>query len=256
MTRSEQLNLRTLDRAIADVRTPGFDVSTLKVGIAHIGCGAFHRAHQALMTQHAIEAEGGASPAPWGITAISMRTDGARKALMRQDGLYTVIERDGDRATAEIVGSLRSVVSVESAGSRLWASIADPEVRLVTLTVTAAGYCLDADTGRLAEDHPDIVHDLGADSLRSAVGLLVRALEAVKDLGRKPPVILACDNLPHNGRSLRRVVLDFAALKSDILANWIEREVQFPSSVVDRIVPTPSADDRAEALRLTELRDE
>lgn len=254
--RHPRLSLETLGRVAAGARRPAFDPAALRIGMAHIGCGAFHRAHQAVFTQRAIEAEGGSRPAPWGIAAISMKSNRVRRALLPQDGLYTVLKRGPQGTSAEVVGSLRSVVFAPDAGGALPFLLSLPVIRLVTLTVTSAGYCLDAETGRLATDEPAILSEIKGGPPRTAVGLLVKALEKVKAAGRRPPVILACDNIPQNGQALRHAVVDYAGLKCDKLASWIEREVQFPSSVVDRIVPAPNASDWFDAADLIGLRDQ
>jgi fructuronate reductase len=121
-----------------------------------------------------------------------------------------------------------------------------PAVRIVSLTVTEKGYCHDPATGQLNEGHPDIATDLADPaSPRSAPGFLVEALRRRRDSGAAPFTVLCCDNLPANGHTVREVVTGFAALRDRDLARWIEDEVAFPSTMVDRIVPATTDEDRA-----------
>ncbi|MGI4747636.1 MAG: mannitol dehydrogenase family protein [Janthinobacterium lividum] len=237
------------------VRKPGFDPASLGTGILHLGCGAFHRGHQAVATQRAIEAEGPAGTR-WGIASASMLRSTTPNQLRPQDGLYTLLERSEQGIRAEVVGSLREVLHAPSDERGLPARLADADTHLVTLTVTADGYLLEPATGRLQASHPDILHDLGhRQHPRSAVGAITYGLDVSRRAGRKPPVILSCDNVASNGNTLRQAVIDFASLHDDALAGWIERTVRFPNSMVDRIVPATTDLDREDAARLLGLED-
>jgi fructuronate reductase len=249
-----RLSLATLDRLPPSVRRPGFDVTALRPGILHLGCGAFHRAHQAVFTQQAIEAGGGAEPEAWGIIGASLRKPGMRDALQPQDGLYTVLERGTGAARAQVVGTVRSVVVMQEDPNALTRRFADPAIRVVTLTVTSSAYCLDT-TGRLDAGHPDIRRDLQSPVPRSAIGVLVAGLAEVRRSGGRPPVVMSCDNLAANGRVLRQAAMDYAALHDDVLASWIGSAVQFPCSMVDRIVPSATAEDMEDAAVLLGLSD-
>jgi fructuronate reductase len=247
--------MSTLERSPPWVRRPKFEIAKLKPGILHLGCGAFHRAHQAVYTQRAIEAAGGAEPAPWGIVGVSLRSRGLRDVLKPQNGLYTVLERGPEGLAAEIVGTLRGFCFAPEEPARLYAHFRNPDIRIVTLTVTASGYCLDATTGRLSVTHPDVVADLGASEPRSTLGVLVKGLAEVRAAGRRPPVIISCDNLASNGGTLRQALIDSAALRDDALASWIAASVQFPSTMVDRIVPALSELDPVDTDSLVGLTD-
>ena len=232
----------------ARIPGPGFDPAALRPGIVHLGVGAFHRAHQALLTQRALRAEWG----DWGIVGVSLRSPAIPAALAAQDGLYTVLERDGTGTRAEIVGTLGPVLFAPDDPGAVIRAIATS--RIVTLTITEKGYCLHA--GRLDPRHPDIVHDRAApDRPRSAIGLLAAGLAAVRTAGQAPPAVLSCDNLAGNGRALRQAVLDLAADRTDGLSAWIAGAVQFPCTMVDRIVPATADTDRAEAAALLGLED-
>lgn len=188
------------------VRRPAFDPALLQTGILHLGCGSFHRAHQALLTQLAIEAEHGHSqrmagkaPPPWGIAACSLRTPTIARALAAQDGLYTVLERGPEHTNATVIGTLRYALYVPDSLAWIDRLFRDPLIRFVTLTVTVSGYC-NVPGGRLDLQRTDVQSDLRAARPRTAVGLLVRGLRHRRDSGVAPPVVLSCDNLPGNGR--------------------------------------------------------
>jgi fructuronate reductase len=250
-----RLSLATLDGLPPSVRRPGFDVRALRPGILHLGCGAFHRAHQAVFSQQAIEAEGGTAPAAWGIVGASLRRPRIRDVLQPQDGLYTVLERGAETVCAQVVGTVRDVVFVPEAEEALMRHFADPAIRIVTLTVTSSAYCLDA-RGRLDADHPEIRRDLQSPRPWSAIGVLVAGLAEVRRTGRRPPVVMSCDNLAANGRTLRQAAIDHAALRDDGLASWIGSAVQFPCSMVDRIVPSATAEDARDAALLLGVSDD
>jgi fructuronate reductase len=237
------------------VARPGFDVAALRPGILHLGCGAFHRAHQAVFTQRALQAANTAKPEPWGIIAASLRKPDMRNALHPQDGLFTVLERGPNGVQAEVVGTVRDVLYAPENPAALTARFIDPDIHIVTLTVTSTAYCIDAGTGRLCASHPDIQRDLRSEIPRSALGVLVEGLARVHQAGQRPPVVMSCDNLAGNGHILRQAAVDYAALRDDGLAKWIAASVQFPCTMVDRIVPTATDADRADAAAVLGLYD-
>ena len=251
---------RLLGELPPGVRAPMFDAARLRPGQLHLGCGAFHRAHQAVYTHKAIEAEciatGRSDPPPWGIVAASLRSCGVVDALRRQDGVYSVVERGDDGPRVEVVASVVGTVYAPDEAARLARWFADPAIRVVTLTVTPAGYCIDTVTGRLDPQHPEVVADVGRAAPTSAIGLLVQGLARRRAIGGPPPVVLSCDNLAHNGSMLRRVCIDFAGLQDDGLSEWMERNVRFPNTMVDRIVPAASLQDRRAAAEVLGLEDD
>lgn len=192
----------------------------------------------------------------WGIAAVSMTRATVPDQLRPQDGLYTALERSESGVKAEIIGTLREIVHAPSDALGLPRRIAGPKTKLVSLTITPPGYLLEPTTGRLNEAHRDVAHDLRhPERPRSAIGALAYGLARARQAGQVPPVILSCDNISDNGPTLRRAVASFAALRDDSLAAWIEANVQFPATMVDRIVPVTGAEDREEAQALLGLRD-
>ncbi|WP_067823036.1 mannitol dehydrogenase family protein [Nocardia inohanensis] len=242
--------LRGLPREIA---RPPFTPGILETGIVHLGCGAFHRAHQALITQHAMRAGGDRR---WGIATVAMSRPDVVGALRAQENLYTTVLRDEGAVRAEVVGAITAAVHAPSDRIGVVRRVADPRVRIVTLTVTTGGYCLAPATGRLDSGSDPVRHDLRCTAKPcTAIGMLVGGLAAVRRRGGRPPVVISCDNLSANGRQLRSAVMDFAALRDDRLANWIGRNVQFPCSVVDRIVASDDGGGDAARTRLGGIDD-
>ncbi len=228
-----------LGLANAAARLP-YDRSRVTPGIVHLGVGAFHRAHIAAYIDAILELD----PA-WGIIGASLRRPDTRDALAPQGFLYTLIERSGAGTGMRVIGSILDVLDAATQRPALIAAMTDPRIRIVSLTVTEKGYCHDPATGALDPRHPDIVHDLATPAAPvSAPGLIVRALELRRAAGCAPFTVLCCDNLPANGETASRVVTGFAALRDPALADYIAREVAFPSTMVDRIVPATTDADR------------
>ncbi|WP_324644076.1 mannitol dehydrogenase family protein [Pseudarthrobacter sp. LT1] len=219
------------------------------VRIVHLGLGAFHRSHQAWYTQHAPDA------AEWGIAAFTGRRPDAAAALSRQDCLYTLVERSAGGDSFEVIGSI--VEAVDGANTaRLCGLVAAKETAIVTLTITEAAYGLAAD-GTFDADAPGVADDLRALSAAASggtesgvagvpgtpLGRLVLALAWRRDSGAGPLAVVSCDNLSANGEVARRAVLGLASGWGSGLAGWIEANVSFVSTSVDRITPrTTEAD--------------
>jgi fructuronate reductase len=239
-----RLSSATLDRLPARIRRPVYDRSQITPGIVHLGIGAFHRAHQAVVIDDLL-ANGSTD---WGIIGASLRSPETRDAMVPQDGLYTVAVRSSSTGTDHrVIGSVLDIEVAAENPERLIARMANPATRIVSLTVTEKGYCHTPQTGELNENHPDIVHDLANPGApRSVPGFLVAALTHRRNSATAPFTVLSCDNLSANGHTAGRIVTQFAALKSRDLAKWIEAEVAFPSTMVDRIVPETTDLDRAE----------
>ena len=230
--------LGTLPKAI---QRPGYDRSTLKPGIVHLGIGAFHRAHQAVTID-----DGLAADPNWAIVAASLRSAATRDALKPQDGLYTLSVRSGEGEKLRIIGSVLDVIVATEERERLLAAMSDPGIRIVSLTVTEKGYCHDPATGALNEADPGIMHDLAAPQApETAPGLIVEALARRRAAGVAPFTVLTCDNLPSNGTVARRILTRYADLRDADLGAWVAGEVAFPSTMVDRITPATTDEDRA-----------
>lgn len=220
-----------------DVATPAYDRGRLTAGILHIGVGNFHRAHMERYTDD-LFAKG--LDHDWAILGAGVRpADGAMRAkLEAQDWLTTAIELGPDSTRARVLGPLVGFVPVEADNGALIRAMADPAIRIVSLTVTEGGYYTDSATERFDPDHPDIQHDVQhPDGPRTAFGAIVAALKARRAAGHGPFTAQSCDNLPGNGDILRATVVTLARLSDPDLADWIDREGAFPNSMVDSIVP-------------------
>lgn len=209
-------------------------------GIVHLGPGAFFRAFNTVYTHDAMAACGG----DWGIIAVSLRSPDARDQLVPQGCVYTSVTLGESGRSARVIGSVAQVLVAPEDPETVIAAMADPAVKIVSLTVTEKGYCHDPATGRLLQDHPDIRHDLDHPAEpRSMPGLVVAALSRRRADGTGPFTVLSCDNLPSNGRLAGGVIKAFAAARDAALADWIAAQVPFPSTMVDRITPaTTDAD--------------
>lgn len=217
----------------ARVAAPSYARDRVQTGVLHIGPGAFHRAHQADYFDRLL-----ASDPRWGIAGVSLHSASVAEALAAQDGLYTLATLD-DEIRFRIIGAVKTVIRSSDVRFRLLQSA--PTIKLITLTITEKGYCLQSD-GSLDFANPDIDADLRSPrSPRSAIGWLVEALRVRFEADTPIPHILSCDNLSSNGDKLRRAVIDFAAAVNRDLALRIEDDVRFPNSMVDSI--TPATDD-------------
>lgn len=233
-SRERRLSLAALPALPAAVARPDYAPEHVRIGIVHFGPGAFHRAHQAAYIDALL-----ADHPDWGICAVSLHSAEARDALRPQDGLYTLALL-GAPERLRVIGAIREWLCAPQEPDAVLARLADPAVRLVTLTVTEKGYALAGDGLDLA--HPEIAHDLAApEAPRSAVGYLAAGLRARWRRGVAPYTVLSCDNLAGNGLRLRRAVLQYAQRIDAALAAWIAAEAAFPCSMVDSI--TPATDD-------------
>ncbi len=237
-----RLSNGTLHALGSDIRRPAYNRAAVTPGIVHLGVGAFFRTHGAVAVDDCLAA----GQTGWGITAASLRSPATRDALVPQDGLYTLAIRDTGREELRVIGSVGDVMVAPEAPERLLGAMTDSGVRIVTMTVTEKGYAVDLGTGGLRLDHPDIRHDLAVpDRPRSMLGCVAEALDRRRHAGVPPFAVLSCDNLPKNGRTLHRVLTEFAAERHPGFARFVKEEVACPSSMVDRIVPATTDADRA-----------
>lgn len=248
-----RLNEAALADLSAEVERPGYDRATVRTGVVHLGIGAFHRAHQAVVFDDALKA----GDLRWGVLGASLRSPGVRDQLQPQDGLYTLVVREGRNEALRVVGACKGVLVAPEDPAALVAAMAHADVHIVTLTVTEKGYRLDPATGDLLTDDPDVASDV-ADIARprTAPGFIVAALQARRAAGLKPFTVISCDNLPHNGRRIRSGVLAMARQVDPALAEWIASEGAFPQTMIDRIVPATTPDDIARLEQRLGVRDE
>jgi mannitol 2-dehydrogenase len=245
-----QLSTATLTSLAGSLPVPSYDRSQVRAGIVHLGVGAFHRSHQAMYVDRLLE-QGQAQD--WGICGVGVLPSDRRMAevMAAQDCLYTLVVKHADGALEpRVVGSIVEYLLAPDDPEAVVEKMAAETTRIVSLTVTEGGYNIAAITGEFDATHPDVVHDLqpGA-ALRTSFGLVVEALVRRRDRGLAPFTVVSCDNIQHNGDVARRSFAAFAALRDPELGAWVEREVPFPNSMVDRITPATTDDDRAEVAR-------
>ena len=237
-THNRRLNPALLGQLPASVAVPRYDRSQIGQAIVHIGLGNFHRAHQALYLDDLFNAQG---PGPWGVCGVGLlpQDQAMAEALRPQDLLYTLVERDDGVETARIIGSERGYLHAPSESDAVIARLADPETRIVSITVTEGGYYLNHGTGELDEQHPNLRHDLDKpnEAPISLYGYLAEALNRRRKAGSAPFTVLSCDNLQSNGELAGRMLTSFARLRDAELGAWIETNVSFPNCMVDRITP-------------------
>lgn len=241
------LSLANLHRLNRDVSRPSYSRADVTPGIVHFGVGNFHRAHMAVyldrLMEQGLARDFGIIGA--GITGHDQRV---REALRGQDYLTTVVERDAHQVRARITGAMIGFIDPADTGALL-RQLADPAIRIVSLTITEGGYFLDARTGAFDVADPAIAADAAApDAPKTVFGLLIAALRLRRKAGIAPFTVMSCDNIPHNGTVTRNALVGLARLMDPGLAEWIAAEVAMPSSMVDRITPATTDSERAEFL--------
>lgn len=223
------------------VRTQ-YNPADTEIGIVHLGLGAFVRAHLAVYVEKLLNRQNG----PWGICAANIRSNRDIVDVLRAQNLrYTVAEYESqEKVTLREVNSIREVLFAgHGETAALLERIAHLNIKIVSLTVTEKGYCFDLTNRELLTNNPDVQHDLADLSRpRTAVGIITAGLKHRFDYNLPPFTVLSCDNMPHNGAATREAVLQLAEHHGAELAAWIREHVQFPCTMVDRIVPAATAD--------------
>lgn len=236
-----RLSAATLARLPASVRRPTYERARIATGIVHLGIGAFHRAHQAVYTDDVIAA----GDRDWGIVGVSLRSAEVARQMNPQDGLYSLCSRTGAAAEYRVIGAVRSVLVAQQQVDAVIEALAAASAHVVTFTITEKGYCSDA--------HGDL--DTALADERSVYRYLAAALQRRRTRGLAGLTLLCCDNLAGNGPRLRRLLGQYLRARDAALADWVEAQCAFPSSMVDRIVPAATAADHAAARNALGLED-
>lgn len=227
------------------VSCPTYDRTKLQIGWAHIGCGAFHRAHQAVALDNLLSSDFGRHR-EWGLCGVNVVPSGTPlcDALTKQHGLYSLLQRDVAGENLRVIGSIPKVVCASRDLESALSQLVSPSVKLITLTVTEGGYYFDSAAKRFLSEHPDVQRDLSGETPPvTALGLLALVLDERRRQGIPAPTLLSCDNVCGNGRVLRTALTSFCRLKDPELAAYVESNVSFPNTMVDRITPrTTEAD--------------
>lgn len=234
-----------------------YNRNNVKAGILHIGVGNFHRAHEEYFTNSLLK---DADQQEWGIHGAMLLPSDERlyRALKKQEGEYTltVCGRDGKDEVFRI-GSLVKLDWAMENPEAILSAIADKHIRIITLTITEGGYNMEKSTGEFMMDNPSVQHDLLAPHApKTTFGYVAEGLRRRKAAGNGPVTILSCDNLQHNGHTARKAFMSFVQAQDAELAEWMEANVTFPNSMVDRITPATRPDDIARLNRKNGTTDE
>ena len=236
--KSIQLNQQNISTLKDLLPCPIYDRKTIKTGIVHIGVGGFHRAHQAYYIHQLL---GKHQATDWGICGIGLR-EGDRKmkeVLAQQDGLYTLITQHPDGTDkSEVIGSLIDFILAVDTPNLAIDKMAHPDTKIVSLTITEGGYNYNPSTGNFNFENPAVQYEMQhPDQPKTVFGFLTAALKIRREKGLPAFTILSCDNIQHNGAVAQKMLLAFARKQNPTLAAWIEKEVCFPNTMVDRITP-------------------
>ncbi|AKR55021.1 Multiple polyol-specific dehydrogenase [Devosia sp. H5989] len=238
-----KLNQANLPAIATRAAVPQYDRGALSAGILHFGVGNFHRAHQAVYLDDLFNAGGSLD---WAIVGAGVRPadEDMRQKLKVQDWLTTVVEQEADLSQARVTGAMVDYIKPGDIEATL-EMLANPAIRIVSLTITEGGYYIDPASQQFDPTHPDIVadaHNIAAP--RTAFGLILGGLMRRRDAGVDPFTVMSCDNIPGNGHVTQNAVAGLAALIDPLLAAWVHEHVAFPNSMVDRITPATSARER------------
>jgi len=231
-----KLSRANLSEIVAKAAVPAYDRASLTAGILHFGIGNFHRAHQAVYLDDLFN-EG--SDQDWAIVGAGvLPSDKALKAkLQAQDYLTTVVEQEAEKSAARVTGAMIDYVEPGDVAA-IVTRLADPSIRIVSLTITEGGYYIDPASGRFDPDHPDMRHDAeNPDAPKTVFGLILAGLKARRAAGTAPFTVMSCDNIPGNGHVTENAVAGLAERIDPKLADWVRAEVAFPNGMVDRITP-------------------
>ncbi|PWW23887.1 mannitol 2-dehydrogenase [Geodermatophilus normandii] len=245
-----RLDATTLPTLSPSVWTPRYDRAAVGVGIVHLGVGGFHRSHEAVYVDRLLES---GQAQDWGICGVGVLPSDRRMAevMAAQDCLYTLVVKHPDGfLDARVVGSVVEYLLAPDDPDAVVEKMAAPGTRVVSLTVTEGGYNTSPDTGAFDTAAPDVVADLQPGAApRTTFGLVTEALVRRRERGLAPFAVVSCDNIPGNGHLARAAFGAFAALRDPGLGEWVAAEVPFPDSMVDRITPVTTDDDRADLAR-------
>jgi mannitol 2-dehydrogenase len=248
-SRSRISSPTTLARAAIEalprtVLKPAYRPNELSAGIVHFGVGNFHRSHQAVYLDALFNL---GLDRDWAIVGAGIRPadEEMRRKLAAQEHLTTVVEQEADNLQARVIGSMIDFLPVGDANAII-RTLADPAIRIVSLTVTEGGYYIDPASLRFDPDHPEIIADAeNPQAPKTVFGLILAGLKRRRSNGVLPFTVLSCDNIPGNGHVTRNAVVGLAQLVDPTLADWIEANVAFPNSMVDRITPATTDRERA-----------
>ncbi len=244
------LNPGTISSLRADVAVPSYDRSRVTAGIVHLGVGGFHRAHQAAYIDRLMNED---QAFEWGICGVGVLPidAGMKRVMIDQDCLYTLVLKNPDgRLEPQVVGSIIEYMFAPDDPEAVINKMADPAIRIVSMTVTEGGYNVHSVTGEFDADNPAVAADLRPEAVPATVfGLVTEALVRRRQRNIPPFTILSCDNIQGNGHVAATAFGSFAGRRDPELGEWVKASVSFPDCMVDRITPVTTDEDRAEVSR-------
>jgi fructuronate reductase len=237
-----RLSADTLANVPGSVARPSYDRAAQRAGIVHFGIGAFHRAHQAWYTDAAMNL----GDRDWGIIGVSLRSSDVAQQMNPQDGLYSLSERSGDGVAVRLIGSVQRVLVAAQEAQTVVGALASPETHIVSFTITEKGYCRAADS----------TLDAALAGPTSVYAYLAQGFAARKAVGLPGLTLLCCDNLANNGAQLERLMTAYLTAHAPDLLDWFATNCTCPSTMVDRIVPATTPEDRAAIAATLGMADE
>jgi mannitol 2-dehydrogenase len=253
----QPLNATSLPSLSALVPTPTYHRDRVRTGIVHFGVGGFHRSHQAMYLDRLM---GGNTALDWGICGVGVLPSdrGMKDAMTAQDCLYTLVVKYPDGSLEpRVIGSIVEYLFAPDDPEAVIEKLADERTRIVSLTVTEGGYNFHTVTGEFDASFPDVVHDLQPGTApKTMFGLITAALVRRRRRDLPPFTVMSCDNIQGNGDAARKSFVSFAALRDPELSSWVDQQVRFPNSMVDRITPVTTAEDTAEVGRRFGINDQ
>lgn len=238
-----KLNTQNLPEILGHIQIPSYNRSKVKAGIVHVGVGGFHRAHEAFYTNELLQK----GETDWGICGVALLDFDQKiyNVLKDQDGLYTLIvkELNGDM-NVQVIGSIVEYLFAPENPLAVIEKMANPETKIITLTITEGGYNFNEATGEFQIENPLVQHDLkNPNNPKTIFGYLTQALKLRKERGLKGCTIQSCDNIQENGHVTKKMLLSYVEVAEPSLLGWIEQNVSFPNSMVDRITPVTAQSD-------------
>lgn len=252
-----KLNNGSLNELADRVAVPQYNRESVKTGIVHVGVGGFHRAHQAMYLDQLLH---DVSNANWGICGVALLNFDQKiyNTLNDQDGLYMLVVKELDgKLTKRVIGSITEYLYAPDSPKAVIEKMAHPDVKIITLTITEGGYNLNEATGEFNLENPQIIHDRDhAGAPKTIFGYLTQALKLRKETNAGAITILSCDNIEGNGDVAKKMLSSYVQFAQPDLLPWIEANVSFPNSMVDRITPATVATDISSLLETSGIEDQ
>ena len=252
-----KLNSGTLKELSARVSVPKYNRENVKSGIVHVGVGGFHRAHEAMYLDQLLHDEANAN---WGICGVALLNFDQKiyNTLKEQDGLYTLVVKELDGTlTKKVIGSIVEYLFAPENPKAVIEKMANPEVKIISLTITEGGYNINEATGEFNLNNPQIILDSkNPENPTTIFGYLTQALKLRKEQNAGAITILSCDNIEGNGEVTKKMLLSYITFAQPDLLDWIKENVSFPNSMVDRITPATMPTDISELKEVSGIEDQ